>query len=115
MQKIIFYFLLFTFFFNVSSAQQNNVLISGPWAGNVELRTAMIWLEVAPSVKKVSVTYAPKSDSKITKTVTYKGELGKDFNPVKIELNELEFGTTYNYDVNIDGKKRSEEHTSELQ
>jgi alkaline phosphatase D len=105
MQKIIFYFLFFTFYFNSIFAQQNNGLISGPWAGNVDLRTAVIWLEVSPSVKKVSVSYYPKSDLKNIQKVTFKGELGKPFNPVKLELNGLEFGTTYQYDINLDGKK----------
>ena len=31
---------------------QQNKLISGPWAGNVGLRMATIWVEVSPSVKK---------------------------------------------------------------
>jgi alkaline phosphatase D len=108
MQKKSFYFLLFTFYFsifNFSFAQQTKPLISGPWAGNVELRTALIWLEVSPSVKKVSLSYYPKSDLKNIQTVIYKGDLGKPFNPLKLELNGLEFGTTYQYDINIDGKK----------
>ena len=108
MQKKSFYFLLFTFqflLFNFSFAQQSKSLISGPWAGNVELRTAMIWLEVSPSVKKVSVSYYPKSNLKNIQSLIYKGELGKAFNPVKLELNGLEFGTTYQYEINLDGKK----------
>ena len=86
-------------------AQQTKPLISGPWAGNVELRTAMIWLEVSPSVKRISVSFYPISDSKNIQTVFFKGECGNAFNPVKIELNGLEFGTTYQYDINLDGKK----------
>ena len=90
--------------FNSIQAQQNKNLISGPWAGNVELRSAMIWLEVSPSVKNVAVKYYTQSDSKKTNTVIYKGTLGKDFNPLKIEINNLEFGTSYNYEILIDGK-----------
>ena len=96
-------FLCFSFMFCV--AQQKNPLISGPWAGNVELRNAMIWFEVNPSVKKASVKYFPVSNTADTKTITFKGDLQKDFNPVKMELNNLEFGTTYFYEIWLDGKK----------
>lgn len=83
------------------TAQNKNGLVSGPWAGNVELRNATIWVEVTPAVKKLAIKYhAGKGADKL---VEYKGELGKDFNPVKIELNGLEINTTYDYTVLIDG------------
>jgi alkaline phosphatase D len=87
-----------------SSAQNKQGLISGPWAGNVELRNATIWVEATSDVKKISVKYHTE---KLTeeKTIEYKGELGKEFNPVKIELNGLQMNKTYLYDVIIDGKK----------
>ena len=85
-------------------AQQTKSLISGPWAGNIELRNATIWAEVAPAVKSVAVKFMPATDAKKVKTVVYKGTLGNEFNPVKIELNGLDFGTTYNYQLIIDGK-----------
>ncbi len=84
---------------------QKSKLISGPWAGNVELRTAMIWLEVSADVKKVAVEYYDTSNITSKKNVAYKGEFGKPFNPIKLELNDLEFGTTYQYSVLLDGKK----------
>jgi alkaline phosphatase D len=98
---------------------QQNKLVSGPWAGNVGLRMATIWMEVSPSVKKVSLQYYDVNskeyarnaiDKKVkyfdrVKTANYKGELGKDFNPIKIELNELNFNTTYNYTLLIDDKE----------
>ena len=105
MKKTAFYLLLLVFYSNISISQGNKNLVSGPWAGNVELRTAMIWLEVAPSVKTVSVKYYPQSNPKDIHASVYSGVLGKAFNPVKIELNALEFGTTYNYDVFLDGQK----------
>lgn len=84
---------------------QKSKIISGPWAGNVELRTAMIWLEVSADVKKVAVEYCPTISLSAKKIVAYKGEVGKSFNPIKLELNDLEFGTTYQYSVLLDGKK----------
>jgi alkaline phosphatase D len=87
-----------------SEAQSNSKLISGPWAGNVELRNAMIWLEVDATVKSVSIRYSTEDKPSETNTANYKGELGRDFNPVKIELNGLKMNTHYSYVPVIDGK-----------
>ncbi|MBU3713787.1 MAG: hypothetical protein FGM46_02430, partial [Ferruginibacter sp.] len=89
------------------TAQSNNGLVSGPWAGNIELRTAVIWAEVSPSVKSVSVTFHPVNNPKKTKTIKYKGELGKDFNPVKIELNGLDIETQFTYQLLLNEKSIS--------
>ena len=102
-KKIIL--LLFVFAFTHSFSQQTNSIISGPWAGNVELRNATIWLEVSPKVKSVAVKFNAEGKLVAANTVTYKGELGKDFNPVKIDLNGLDVNTTYNYRVIVDGRE----------
>jgi len=83
---------------------QTSGLVSGPWAGNVQLRTATIWAEVTPKVKSIAVQYYKKNAPAIKQTVMYKGELGKAFNPVKIDVNGLEINTEYNYSLIIDGK-----------
>ncbi len=87
------------------SAAQHPGLVSGPWAGNIEMRTASIWAEVKPSVRSVSVDYFPLGKPKEKKTVRYVGELGRDFNPVKFNLTYLQFNTTYSYTLLIDGKE----------
>ncbi len=86
------------------SAQVGRPLKSGPWAGNVELRNATIWLEVSPEVASVAGKFHKKNQPATGKTVHYKGILGKDFNPIKIELNGLEMNTGYTYQVMLDGK-----------
>src|SRR5829696_9489034 len=78
---------------------QTTGLVSGPWAGNVELRNATIWVEVSPKVKSVAVSFNKEGRTGNNKTTVYKGELGKDFNPVKIELNGLDINTTYGYSI----------------
>ena len=55
-------------------------IISGPMLGQVELRDAKMWIEVAPSVKKVQLVYKKKAGA--VKTVDYKGTLGQEFNPI---------------------------------
>ncbi|MBA2250012.1 MAG: alkaline phosphatase family protein [Chitinophagaceae bacterium] len=92
--------------FSLAGLSQNKSgLISGPWAGNVELRNATIWAEVTPEVKSVSVKYYPVDKSAPIKTVDYKGELGKDFDPVKIELDGLDMNTVYQYSLLINGRQ----------
>lgn len=95
--------------FKLVAAQQQYGLVSGPWAGNVELRTAAVWVEVTPGVKSVAIKFTAvhadnKSSGLQSGTVKYKGELGKDFNPVKVELNGLKMNTTYQYSVLLDDK-----------
>ncbi|HMJ47127.1 MAG TPA: alkaline phosphatase D family protein [Ferruginibacter sp.] len=91
------------FFYPINLFAQKPSLISGPWAGNVELRNATIWAEVSPSVRTVAVKYS-RGDSKI-KTVFYKGPLHNEFNPVKIELNNLEINSVYTYTLVLDGNE----------
>ncbi len=88
---------------NVSA--QTSGLISGPWAGNVELRTATIWVEVSAAVKKVAVRCYNLSLQENAKTFTYNGKLGQPFNPVKIDVFGLAMNSTYRYEVLLDDKK----------
>ncbi len=115
--KYILPILLFTFSINIFA--QTSKIISGPWAGNVQLRTATIWAEVAKDVKKVSVKYYDITKSTTVNKVLgkpsplmynfnvkkYTSQLGKDFNPIKIELNGLNFNTIYYYTLLIDDKE----------
>lgn len=103
MRSLKILFTPFLFFVYPGQAQQT-ALISGPWAGNVELRNATIWAEVSAGVKSVAVKFFPGAKKLPVKTMVYKGVLGNDFNPVKIELNGLEMNTTYTYSLVIDGK-----------
>ncbi len=96
--------ILFTLILIFTITYSQTGLKSGPWAGNVELRNATIWAELTPSVKKASIKYFPATNTKVIKTVAYKGTLGNEFNPIKIELNGLDFNTTYVYQLILDGK-----------
>lgn len=96
--------ILFIFSFSLLSAQNSKGLVSGPWAGDVELRTAMIWMEVTPSVKEVTLRYNAVGGLSDVHTITYKGALGNTFNPVKIPITGLEPNTTYQYMIYLDGQ-----------
>ena len=78
-------------------------IISGPMLGPVELRDAKVWVEVSPEVKTVSLQYNKKGDTK-NKIVLYKGELSNDFNPIQFTIGGLDFNTTYQYKIWINGK-----------
>jgi alkaline phosphatase D len=95
-------FLGLTFFFTFSVIAQQGV-VSGPMLGPVELRDAKIWVEVSPAVKSVAVQYTRKGEKKY-KTVLYKGELGNEFNPVRFTVGGLDFNTTYQYTILVNGK-----------
>ncbi len=101
--KILIVTLAFLFNILFAFAQQNK-LISGPWAGDVQMRTAIIWAEVSADVKKVSVQYFKESSPLQKKIILYKGALGKDFNPIKIPLNGLDVNSVYNYKILLDDK-----------
>lgn len=78
-------------------------IISGPMLGPVELRDAKVWVEVSPEVKSTAIQYNKKGDSK-SKTVTYKGELGNEFNPIYFTIGGLDYNTTYEYKIWVNGK-----------
>ncbi len=106
-------FLLLVFITGQLYAQIVYPLVSGPVLGPVELRTATILLEVKPFVKKVSIQFSAVSlDSTqaadpglVTGIERYKGILGKEFNPIKIQIGGLKMNTTYNYKIYADGKE----------
>ena len=87
-------------------------IISGPMLGPVELRDAKIWLEVSSEVKSVAVQYhilknlnePEKRIKPVTRTIQYKGELGKEFNPLTLVIGGLNFNSVYHYSIVINGK-----------
>lgn len=94
--------ILFTFYTCISTAQPR--IISGPMLGPVELRDAKVWVEVSPEVKTVSLQYNKKGETKNSKTITYKGELGNEFNALCFTIGGLDINTAYQYKIWINGK-----------
>lgn len=96
------YFLLPVFFICLIVNAQLRI-ISGPMLGPVELRDAKIWIEVSQEVKSASIQYNKKGDTK-NKAVLYKGQLENEFNPIQFTIGGLDFNTTYQYKIWINGK-----------
>jgi alkaline phosphatase D len=100
MKKI--FFIGLSLALSVTAVAQPRV-ISGPMLGPVELRDAKVWVEVSPEVKSAAIQYNKKGAAQI-KTVVYKGELGNEFNPIQFTIGGLEYNTTYQYKIWINGK-----------
>jgi len=77
-------------------------IISGPMLGPVELRDAKVWVEVSREVKSLSLEYNKKGERPVH-TIHYRGELGKEFNPICFTIGGLHFNTTYEYRIRING------------
>ena len=104
--KLRNYLLLLLILISAAGAGQNKTgLVSGPMLGQIEIRSAMIWLEVAPTVRKVEIRYYETGTAATPQSLIYKGELGKTFNPIKFELDGLKMNTTYSYQFFIDNKQ----------
>lgn len=95
--------LSFSILFSIAAWSQPRV-VSGPMLGPIELRDAKVWVEVSPEVKTVSLQYNKTGGVKTGRTILYKGELGNDFNPVSFTIGGLDFNTTYEYKIWINGK-----------
>ncbi|MCY7309756.1 MAG: alkaline phosphatase family protein [Chitinophagaceae bacterium] len=94
----------FTLLLSSVSALSQPRIISGPMLGPVELRDAKVWVEVSQDVKAASLQYNKKGDLKTGRTILYKGELGNDFNPIYFTVGRLDFNTTYEYKIWLNGK-----------
>ncbi len=93
---------ILAFLFSLSVAAQPRI-ISGPMLGPAELRDAKLWVEVSQDVKSVAVQYYKKGETK-SKTVVYNGKLGNEFNPLQFSIGNLDFNTTYQYRILLNGK-----------
>jgi alkaline phosphatase D len=78
-------------------------VISGPMLGPVELRDAVIWIEVGPETKNVQLSYGPKL-SGTAKRIEWTDSVGQRFRPVSFTLVDLEPATTYKYSLLVNGK-----------
>ncbi len=71
--------------------------------GQIELRTAVVWLQVSADIKSVSVIYWKEGHSENPHKIIFSGELGKEFNPIQIELNGLDINSMYEYRFELNG------------
>lgn len=102
MRKLFTAALVLAYTFSV--AQYRSPIVSGPMLGNVELRTATIWVEFSSEVENASLMYHKvTSKPSANKWIDFAFEPGS--NIAKLALTGLEPGTTYEYSVVVN--KRS--------
>jgi alkaline phosphatase D len=92
---LIFYFI--PVLFTRAQSLQPGSIVSGPMLGQVELRTATLWLEVSTGVSSVTLIYWKKYHPETFLQKNYDGILGKEFNPVQIEIGGLDINSSYEY------------------
>ncbi len=103
-------FALLLAFCSLHGRAQNTVqtpLISGPMLGYAEHREVLIWLEVSPGVQRVELRYWAQGQPQTARTAAYQGALQQPYNPLRIAIGGLALGTTYEYEVWLDGKHQN--------
>lgn len=91
------------FLFITGSVVAQATIVAGPMLGQVELRTARIWVEVGSSVKSAAVKYWKQSNPAVSWTKSLQGDLSKDFRPLQVEIGGLDMNTTYQYVIVVNG------------
>ena len=105
MKQFILCLTLLFYLCNGNLHGQDKLLITGgPMLGFVEHRSALIWLEVSPEVKHVTIRYWEYNNADYFYELDYKGPLGNPYNPVKIELPKLKMDMQYFYEIILNNR-----------
>ncbi len=101
MRKLL---LLLTVVISLSAlAQKNPNIVAGPMLGQVDYRTAQVWVEVKPGTQ-VELWYWQKGDIKSAKKLSMATDAAAWFAPVKFDIVALDINTTYEYQVLTNNK-----------
>jgi len=79
---LIFYFI--PVLFTRGQSLNPGSIISGPMLGQIELRTASLWLQVSSDVTSVTLIYWKAGRPETFWQKNCDGDLGKEFNPVSL-------------------------------
>lgn len=100
--RAVFLLIFFSIIFINGTQSQQRGIVSGPMLGQVELRTASIWLELTPDAASVKLLYWKSgADRASGRTQQWKGETGREFNPVCFRLGGLDPATNYTYELQV--------------
>ena len=92
------YLLLFTLINDFSFAQSSKGIVAGPMLGQVELRTAKIWVEVKPGTT-VNLLYWKKGNMAGARKLSQSTNARSWFSPLTFDLVGLEMNTAYEYQI----------------
>jgi alkaline phosphatase D len=101
---LIFYFI--PVLITQAQSLKPGAIVSGPMLGQVELRTASLWLEVSTDITSVTLIYW-KQGFPETWQKSYEGILGKEFNPIRIDIGGLDINSFYEYQFVLNHLKSS--------
>jgi alkaline phosphatase D len=93
----------------IAQAQSPNAgtIVSGPMLGQVELRTASVWLQVSANITSVELIYWKQGHPETSRKKIYDGALGKEFNPLRIDIGGLDINSGYEYQFILNQQKSS--------
>lgn len=91
-------FILFTLINNTASTQSSKDIIAGPMLGQVELRTAKIWVEVKPGTP-IELWYWKKGNIAAAQKLYEAGNAKSWFAPITFDLVGLDMNTEYEYQI----------------
>lgn len=83
---------------------QKPTLVAGPMLGQVEMRTARVWVEVGVGVKTAAVKFWKKGAPQTARIQALQGGLNRDFKPMQAELGGLDINTAYDYTILLNGQ-----------
>lgn len=93
--RFVFTGIFFLFLLQVNA---QSPIISGPMLGQVELRTAKIWVEVKPGTL-IDLWYWKKGEMQKAQRLVQKTDATQWFAPVTFTLTGLDINTTYEYQL----------------
>ncbi|MDZ7660337.1 alkaline phosphatase D family protein [Fodinibius sp.] len=97
--------LIFFFVTGFVQAQENESLLeAGPMLGYVEMQEANLWIQTTKPVS-FELTYWKKNKKDAPKHVFSSSTLALESNTAQVKLTDLDYGTTYQYELTIDGEK----------
>jgi alkaline phosphatase D len=105
-KKLILVFFLLLFYFPSFSQ-----ILAGPMLGQVELRTAKIWVEVPPGTS-VELKYWKKENKTTVQRQSLSTNAAAWYGPVTFELVGLDMNTAYEYQVASNKTTRNGEFTT---
>jgi alkaline phosphatase D len=112
---LIFYFI--PILFAQAQPLKSGDIVSGPMLGDVELRTAIIWVQVSPEIHSVVLEYWKDGQPDKIIQKAYAGPLGGEFNPIQLEIGSLDVNSHYQYRFvlnHVRSNVRGSFHTKEL-
>jgi alkaline phosphatase D len=100
-----FTLLIFVFVAGFVQAQENKSLLeAGPMLGYVEMQEANLWIQTTKPAS-FELIYWKKGEKGASKKVFDSSTMALESNTAHIKLTDLDYGTTYQYELSIDEKK----------